>query len=367
MTTSCCFHDAVRPLVSARIVSECFEALETYDAVDVAIPSADTIIEVDERNVIAAIPPRANLRRGQTPQAFRRQRSAARVRRCRDRTPTSRHRRLLGRAALHPGSADLGGVRRRTQHEGHRPDRRLPRRQALPAHVRRGLPATLGEEAYTEALDRQDDGRLRRQLRHRRGHRRRSPAATAPTCSRFSRSSTNTQVERREDIRAAVARRAGGPGRVDYVVNTAGVLPAGARRDQRGDRLGGHRDQLPRAGGDRPGVLPAPRRPPAAACCYFTSSSYTRGRSGYSLYSSAKAAVVNLTQALADEWSGDGVRSTASTPSAPAPRCAPRRSATSRRVRCWSRPRSPAASLDVLISGETGLIVDVRRDDPLAP
>ena len=40
----------------------------------------------------------------------------------------------------------------------------------------------------------------------------------------------------------------------------------------------------------------------------FTSSSYTRGRSGYSLYSSAKAAVVNLTQALADEWAADGVR-----------------------------------------------------------
>ena len=38
----------------------------------------------------------------------------------------------------------------------------------------------------------------------------------------------------------------------------------------------------------------------------FTSSSYTRGRGGYSLYSSAKAAVVNLTQALADEWAGDG-------------------------------------------------------------
>ena len=40
----------------------------------------------------------------------------------------------------------------------------------------------------------------------------------------------------------------------------------------------------------------------------FTSSSYTRGRSGYSLYSSAKAAVVNLTQALADEWAADGMR-----------------------------------------------------------
>ena len=66
------FHDAVRPLVSERIITECFEALESYDAVDVAIPSADTIIEVDpDANTIRAIPKRADLRRGQTPQAFR--------------------------------------------------------------------------------------------------------------------------------------------------------------------------------------------------------------------------------------------------------------------------------------------------------
>src|SRR5690606_30401224 len=36
-------HDAVRPSVSHRIIGDCFEALEKYDAVDVAIPSADTI------------------------------------------------------------------------------------------------------------------------------------------------------------------------------------------------------------------------------------------------------------------------------------------------------------------------------------
>ena len=35
----------------------------------------------------------------------------------------------------------------------------------------------------------------------------------------------------------------------------------------------------------------------------FTSSSYTRGRANYSLYSSSKAAIVNLTQALAEEFS----------------------------------------------------------------
>ena len=51
------FHDAVRPMVSERIITECFEALESYDAVDVAIVSADTIIEVSpDDNTIRAIP-----------------------------------------------------------------------------------------------------------------------------------------------------------------------------------------------------------------------------------------------------------------------------------------------------------------------
>src|SRR5690606_29814463 len=40
----------------------------------------------------------------------------------------------------------------------------------------------------------------------------------------------------------------------------------------------------------------------------FTSSSYTRGRAYYAVYSSTKCAVVNLTQALAEEWHEDGIR-----------------------------------------------------------
>ena len=35
---------------------------------------------------------------------------------------------------------------------------------------------------------------------------------------------------------------------------------------------------------------------------YYTSSSYTRGRAFYSLYSSTKAAVVNFVQAISQEW-----------------------------------------------------------------
>ena len=66
------FHDAVRPMVSKRIIDETINALETYDAVDVAIPSADTIIKVDEsKQFIAEIPKREYLNRGQTPQGFK--------------------------------------------------------------------------------------------------------------------------------------------------------------------------------------------------------------------------------------------------------------------------------------------------------
>lgn len=65
------FHDAARPLLNTRIVGDCYDALDAYDAVAVAIPSADTIFEVTPEGTISDIPPRASLRRGQTPQAFR--------------------------------------------------------------------------------------------------------------------------------------------------------------------------------------------------------------------------------------------------------------------------------------------------------
>ena len=65
------FHDAVRPLLSDKIITDVIQALVHYQAVDVAIESADTIIEVDHENIIKKIPLRKNLRRGQTPQGFR--------------------------------------------------------------------------------------------------------------------------------------------------------------------------------------------------------------------------------------------------------------------------------------------------------
>lgn len=65
-------HDAVRPLVNDRIINDCVKALENYRAVDVAVKTTDTIIEVGDDNMIKSIPPRACLRNVQTPQCFKR-------------------------------------------------------------------------------------------------------------------------------------------------------------------------------------------------------------------------------------------------------------------------------------------------------
>lgn len=64
-------HDAARPLVTQRIITDCFEALATYPAVNVAVESTDTIVEVGADGLVSGTPPRDRMRRVQTPQGFR--------------------------------------------------------------------------------------------------------------------------------------------------------------------------------------------------------------------------------------------------------------------------------------------------------
>ena len=65
------FHDAVRPFVSHKIISDVIQALETHKAVVVATPATDTILEVNENKIITDIPAREKIYHAQTPQAFR--------------------------------------------------------------------------------------------------------------------------------------------------------------------------------------------------------------------------------------------------------------------------------------------------------
>ena len=63
-------HDCARPLVTQRIIKDCVIALDKYDAVNVAIPSTDTVITVKD-NFIESIPERETIMQSQTPQCFK--------------------------------------------------------------------------------------------------------------------------------------------------------------------------------------------------------------------------------------------------------------------------------------------------------
>ena len=63
-------HDAARPLLPARVVTDCLAALADHGAVATAVPSTDTVFEVGPAGTITGVPPRATLRRAQTPQGF---------------------------------------------------------------------------------------------------------------------------------------------------------------------------------------------------------------------------------------------------------------------------------------------------------
>lgn len=63
------FHDAARPFVSQRIIADVATALETHEAVTVAVPVTDTLYRIEDGKV-REIPDRKEFMRAQTPQAF---------------------------------------------------------------------------------------------------------------------------------------------------------------------------------------------------------------------------------------------------------------------------------------------------------
>jgi 2-C-methyl-D-erythritol 4-phosphate cytidylyltransferase len=353
------FHEAVRPFVSARIITECFEALATYGAVDVAIPSADTIIQVTPANTIEEIPQRAMLRRGQTPQAFRSSVIRAAYARA-------------GESADFQATDDCSVVLRYLPDEPiwvvRGDERNMKITEPIDVYIADklfqltspDLPAPRDEAGYHEALEGKTvvvfggsygiGGDLVELAR----------SYGANVCA-FSRSTTGTHVERRSDVVEAARQALEQHGSIDYVVNTAGVLPRGLLEETSEETIYAATEVNYLA----PILIAQEFFPHLAATrgsmLLFTSSSYTRGRSGYSLYSSAKAAVVNLTQALADEWATTGVRVNCVNPE---------RTGTPMRTKAFGDEPVESllestfvarASLDTLISDFTGHVVDLRK------
>ena len=360
------FHDAVRPLVSQTIITDVVAALATHEAVDTAIPSADTIVQVkpetpaDGMEVIEDVLQRHLLRRGQTPQAFR----LSVIRRAYE---------LAWQDPDFTATDDCTVVLRYLPEvpiavvTGH--ERNMKVTEPIDVYIADKLfqlqsadtPEALTDEQYRRVLAGKtmivfggsygiggDIAELARGF-----------GATVHT---FSRSSTNTHVDRREDIKAAADQVLKESASIDFVVNTAGVLVI--------EDLAETSEETIFAATEVNYLAPifiaqefyAPLAATGGSLLLFTSSSYTRGRGGYSLYSSAKAAVVNLTQALADEWAGE-VRVNCVNPE---------RTGTPMRTKAFgeepegtllSSMEVARQSLDVLLSPQTGHIIDIRRGD----
>ncbi|WP_375405080.1 SDR family oxidoreductase [uncultured Amnibacterium sp.] len=179
----------------------------------------------------------------------------------------------------------------------------------------------------------------------------------------YSRSSTGTDIRKRKRVKAALEEARRQSGRIDYVVNCAGILELGGletfsheavKKTIQVNLLGPiiiAQEALPHLKETKGQLL------------FFTSSSYTRGRANYGMYSATKAATVNLTQSLSEEWAEAGVRVNCINPE---------RTATGMRTKAFGEEPTGTllaaetvamASLDTLLSPVTGQIVDVRRRD----
>lgn len=64
-------HDAARPMLSARMISECLDAMQGHDGVVPVLPMKDTVYQSLDGKKISALVNRSEIYAGQAPEAFK--------------------------------------------------------------------------------------------------------------------------------------------------------------------------------------------------------------------------------------------------------------------------------------------------------
>jgi len=355
--TKVLFHDAVRPLVSQSIIQNCVEALEKFDAVDVVITSADTLVEVYDDGCISNIPDRSHMRRGQTPQAFK----LGIIQKA--------YQKAL-KANKIAFTCDCGVVRsmlpgtRVATVEGS--DRNMKVTNPVDLFIAEKLLQSGNSLDHLEDIS--HDSLNNKNIVIFGGtsgiglEMKNIALQYGANVEVASRSHNGIDVSNLALVKEYLSNAKKKMGHINYVVNSAGVLIKKPIDTISLEEISSLID-INYTGAVNIAIASRQHLTETSGVLLnFTSSSYTRGRAYYAIYSSTKAAIVNLTQSLADEWEADGVRVNCINPE---------RTATPMRTANFGvEPPEllldakdvAKISLKVLTSNETGIVVDVRKD-----
>jgi 2-C-methyl-D-erythritol 4-phosphate cytidylyltransferase len=293
-------HDAARPFVSGQIISDVLRALERHEAVDVAIAATDTIV-VEREGYIQSIPERKHIMRGQTPQAFRYKSLLA----CYEEIGEESLMNFTDDCGIYLHCNPFGQVRIVKGHEEN-------------FKITTPVDMILADEMFRL---RQAEFRIDQPGVDIRGKRILIFGGTAGIgkamadimgaagASVISRGRSNgCDVRSPIAVQQALEEGVATLGGLDVVVNAVGLLKKGAIDKQEDQDLA---DQVAI---NLNGALwiakysHAPLKASRGTLIQFASSSYTRGRADYVVYSATKAAIVNMTQGLSEEWEPDGIR-----------------------------------------------------------
>jgi len=295
-------HDAVRPFISDNIITKSIQALDEYDAVDVAVDSPDTIIVHDEsRTIVEEIPDRNRLMLGQTPQGFR----LSIIRKAYEmyeKEPVAVTddcglivKYKLGRVGIVLG--ERFNIKITYAEDMYLADKIFQvRTQQIPAFNINVLKELSGKVIVVFGGTK---GIGKSVVEH--------AVEYGAYAYGFSRA-TGTNVSNPASVREALKYVYNMHGKIDYVINTAAIMNMGPIETREYDSI--QNEISTNYFGSIVVAKESHRflKETKGMLVLFTSSSYTRGRELYSVYSSSKAAIVNFAQALCNEWTTDGCR-----------------------------------------------------------
>ena len=350
-------HDAARPLVTGRIISEAVEGLADAEGTNTVIGSTDTLVRGDRVGAcIQGVADRSTLFRGQSPQGFRFQliRQAHEMA-CREGYDGATDdcglilRYGLGRVRLVPG--DETNIKITHPIDAFIADRLFQiRHHAIVPRSADELRSLLQGQVLAVFGAGGGIGKATVEIAQMLG-------------MRVYGWDMEVDVRDYEAVSEALQELHRETGRIDHVVNGAGVLRM-AHVELADMEVIAQQIAINLIGSIN--VCKAATRflrESRGHVILFASSSYTRGRPGYTAYSASKAGVVNFVQGFSDEMSDYGVKVNCINPE---------RTKTPMRVQNFGneeegsllRPDTVAIQcVNVLTCAMSGSVIDVRKDE----